>query len=101
MKNNEMKKRRPPMPKGVLGRLLKMLFREYKWTLVVVTVCVAVVAFASTVASIFMNKFLLMMEEALKSGGGWASIRDAVIANVLLMLVIYAAGWFASFLYTG
>ena len=88
------------MQKGVLGRLLKMLFREYKWTLVVVTVCVAVVAFASTVASIFMNKFLLMMEEALKTGGGWESIRDAVIANVLLMLVIYAAGWFASFLYT-
>ena len=30
MKQGEMKKRRPPMQKGVLGRLLKMLFREYK-----------------------------------------------------------------------
>ena len=96
----QMKKRRPPMDKGVLGRLLKMLFRDYKWTLVVVTVCVAIVAFASTVASIFMNKYLLLMEEALKTGGGWASIRDEVIANVLLMVVIYAFGWIASFLYT-
>ncbi len=95
-----MKKRRPPMQKGVLGRLLKMLFRDYKWTLVVVTVCVAVVAFASTIASIFMNKFLLLMEGALDSGNGWESIREEVVANLLVMLVIYVAGWFASFLYT-
>ena len=80
---NQMKKRRPPMQKGVLGRLLKMLFRDYKWTLVVVTVCVAIVAFASTIASIFMNKYLLLMEQALKTGGGWGSIRDEVIANIL------------------
>ena len=89
------------MQKGVLGRLLKMLFREYRWHLVVVTVCVLIVAYASTIASIFMNKFLLMMEEALRpNSGGWASIRDEVIANILLMVVIYALGWLASFLYT-
>ena len=95
------KRRRPPMQKGVLGRLLKMLFREYRWQLVVVTACVLIVAYASTIASIFMNKFLLMMESALRpNSGGWASIRDEVIANVLLMVVIYALGWLASFLYT-
>ncbi len=89
------------MEKGVLGRLLKMLFREYRPHLVVVTVCVVIVAFASTIASIFMNKFLLLMEQALgPNSGGWASIRDEVIANVLLMVVIYVLGWFASFLYT-
>ena len=105
-KSNEMnamnaKRRRPPMDAGVLGRLLKMLFREYRWQLIVVTVCVAIVAFASTIASIFMNKFLLMMEEALLPGsGGWASIQKTVVSNVLLMLVIYIFGWIASFLYT-
>jgi len=94
------KRRRPPMQKGVLGRLLRMLFRDYKWHLIVVTVCVAIVAFASTIASIFMNKYLLLMENALKTNGGWASIRDEVIANILLMVVIYVFGWVASFLYT-
>ena len=88
------------MQKGVLGRLLRMLFRDYKWHLIVVTVCVAIVAFASTIASIFMNKYLLLMENALKTNGGWASIRDEVIANILLMVVIYVFGWLASFLYT-
>jgi len=88
------------MQKGVLGRLLRMLFRDYKWHLIVVTVCVAIVAFASTIASIFMNKYLLLMENALKTNGGWASIRDEVIANILLMVVIYVFGWVASFLYT-
>ena len=95
------KRRRPPMDAGVLGRLLKMLFREYRWQLIIVTICVAIVAVASTIASIFMNKFLLMMEEALKpNSGGWASIQKAVVSNVLLMLVIYILGWIASFVYT-
>ncbi len=91
--------KRPPMKKGVLKRLLGMLFREYRTQLLVVVVCVALVAIASTIASIFMNKFLLLMEEALK-GGGWESIRTEVLKNLLVMLIIYGIGWIASFLYT-
>ena len=91
--------KRPPMKKGVLKRLLGMLFREYRTQLLVVVVCVALVAIASTIASIFMNKFLLLMEEALK-GGGWESIRAEVLKNLLVMLIIYGIGWIASFLYT-
>ena len=53
------KKKRPPMPKGVLKRLLGMLFHDFKFPLLVVIVCVIIVAIASTIASIFMNKFLL------------------------------------------
>ncbi|MBQ8331454.1 MAG: ABC transporter ATP-binding protein [Clostridia bacterium] len=91
--------KRPPMKKGVLKRLLGMLFREYRTQLLVVVVCVALVAIASTIASIFMNKFLLLMEEALK-GGGWESISAEVLKNLLVMLIIYGIGWIASFLYT-
>ena len=67
-------KKRPPMKKGVLKRLLGILFREYRAQLLAVVVCVAVVAVASTIASLFMNRFLLLMEDAL-AGGGWESIR--------------------------
>ena len=92
-------KKRPPMKKGVLKRLLGILFREYRAQLLAVVVCVAVVAVASTIASLFMNRFLLLMEDAL-AGGGWESIRAEVLKNLLIMVIIYAMGWLASFLYT-
>ena len=91
--------KRPPMKKGVLKRLLGILFREYRAQLLAVVVCVAVVAVASTIASLFMNRFLLLMEDAL-AGGGWESIRAEVLKNLLIMVIIYAMGWLASFLYT-
>ena len=66
MKNEKMK--RPPMKKGVLGRILKMLFKSYKWQMVVVTLCIVVVSMASTIASLFMNQFILYIDEGLKNG---------------------------------
>lgn len=88
-----------PKQKGVLKRLLSLLFQDYKVQLIVVTVCVLVVSFASTIASLFMNQFITYMEEAL-AGGGWASIRSRVLISIAVMLVIYVLGWIASFTYT-
>ncbi len=93
------KGKRPPLQIGVLKRLLALLFRDYKPQLIVVTVCVAVVAVASTVASLFMTQFISYIQEAL-AGGGWESIRVRVWSLVALMLAIYVTGWIASFLYT-
>ena len=96
MKNEKMK--RPPMKKGVLGRILKMLFKAYKWQMVVVTLCIVVVSMASTIAGLFMNQFILYIGEGLENG------LDAVIGKitkaVCIMLSIYAMGWIASFVYT-
>ena len=46
--------KRPPVKKGVLKRLFKMLFAEYKLQLIVVAVCLLLTSFASTIASLFM-----------------------------------------------
>ena len=95
----------PPMPKGgkrpplrvdVLKRLLGLLFRDYKPQLIVVAICVVMVAVASTIASLFMTRFITYVQEALE-GGGWESIRVRVWSSVSIMLVIYVLGWIASF----
>ena len=41
------KMKRPPKPdtKGVLGRLLKMLFREYPVRLIIVAICIALMSY--------------------------------------------------------
>ena len=94
-----MKKRRPPLQKGVLKRLLAMLFRDYKPQLILVAACVIVVSVASTIASLFLTRFITYAGEALE-GGGWDSIRVRVYQSVAIMLSIYVLGWIASFVQT-
>ena len=88
-KNPQMMKR-PPMKKGVLKRLFKMLFADYKLKLIIVAVCLLLTSFASTIASFFMNLFITYIEEGL--AGGWDSVKVKVYTAVGIMLSIYAVG---------
>ena len=97
MKNNN-QHRRPPIKKGVMGRILKMLFKNYKWQMVAVTVCIVLVSMASTIASLFMNQFILYIEEGLEKG--LDAVFGKILTAILIMLSIYAVGWIASFIYT-
>ena len=96
MKNNEMK--RPPIKKGVLGRILKMLFKSYKWQMVAVTACLVLVSVSSTVAPLFMETFIGYIEEGLDAG--LDAVFSKIVKAILVMLSIYAVGWIASFVYT-
>ena len=96
MKNDQMK--RPPIKKGVMGRILKMLFKSYKWQMMAVTVCIILVSMASTIASLFMNQFILYIGEGLENG--LDAVFGKIITAILIMLSIYAIGWIASFVYT-
>ena len=85
--------------KGVLGRLLKMLFKEYPLQLIVVAICIIAMSYASTIASIYLSDFIVLIKKAL-DGGGWASIRGDVYSNLAEMMAIYALGIIAAFAYT-
>ena len=84
--------------KGVLKRLLKILFAEYKLPLIVVIVCVLITSFASTIASLFMNFFIQKIELGLVEG--WAAVQRPIFIALGIMIAIYAMGWLGSFLYT-
>ena len=99
--NSKMPKmKRPPMKKGVLKRILKLLFKTYPWQMALVCVCIVVVSFASTIAGIFMNQFIMTIQDTLDG----AITRDAAFTKittlVLVMLSIYATGWLCNFIYT-
>ncbi|MBQ8817251.1 MAG: ABC transporter ATP-binding protein [Clostridia bacterium] len=87
-----------PKNKGVLGRLLKLLFKDYKKPLIVVIVCIILTALASTIASFFMNLFINLIDEGLVSG--WSAVSGRVYLAIGVMLSIYAVGWVASFIHT-
>ncbi|MBQ7376206.1 MAG: ABC transporter ATP-binding protein [Clostridia bacterium] len=90
--------KRPPVKKGVLGRIFKILFKEYKLQMTLVAICIVLVSLASTIASIFMNQFILYIGEGLEKGYG--AVSGKIMTAILLMLSIYAVGWIASYGYT-
>ena len=90
--------KRPKPKKGVLGRLLKMLFAEYRLQLICVVICIVLTSFASTIASLFMNRFINYIGEGLENG--WDAVSAKVYSAVATMLCIYVVGWVCSFLYT-
>ena len=94
----DMKNKMPPIKKGVMGRILKMLFKTYKWQMAAVTVCIVIVSAASTIAGLFMNQFIIYIGEGLESG--LETVIGKIVKAVSIMLSIYAMGWIASFVYT-
>ena len=87
-----------PKSKGVLKRLLKMLFAEYKLPLTVVIICVVLTSFASTIASLFMNFFIEKIELGLVYG--WSAVQRPIFIALGIMVSIYLMGWIGSFVYT-
>ena len=96
----DIKRAKPPVKKGAIKRVIKLLFKTYPWQMALVCVCIVLVSFASTIASIFMNKFIVYINQALD---GYRTA-DAVFADiaklVVVMLSIYAVGWICNFAYT-
>ncbi len=95
---NKANMKKPPVKKGIIKRILKMLFKEYKWHMVVVIGCIIFVSFASTIAGLFMNQFLDYINEGMQFG--LDAVYGKILRAVLIMLAIYAMGWIASFAYT-
>ncbi len=95
-----MKPMKPQKPdtKGIIGRLLKLLFADYKKQLILVAVCIVLTALASTIASVFMNFFINTIGEGLKLG--WDAIDSKIYIAIGIMLSIYAVGWVSSYLHT-
>ena len=83
---------------NVIKRLLKLLFADYKKQLILVTICLLVTAFASTIASIFMSYYITVIGDGLENG--WDSIKARIFTAITIMLIIYAMGWLSSFLQT-
>ena len=94
---NDMTKR-PPIKKGVIKRILKTLFKEYKPQMITVIICIILVSLASTIAGLFMNQYIEYIKEGLDKGID--AVIGKIVRAVLIMFSIYLMGWIASFVYT-
>lgn len=92
----------PPMgkgaiKKGVLKRLMGMLFKDYKLYVILIALCIVLSAVASAIAGPFLQKVYAALEDF--AGGALTAnaAMQTVIKTLLVLLSIYALGWIASF----
>ena len=92
----------PNAPKPQVGRIIGELFKNYKGRLTLVLVCLLFSSIAGSIASVFMNRVVAIVEEALevyKESGADAALAYAKpgLTNLfIVMLIIYIIGIIAS-----
>ena len=92
----------PPMKRGkgdfkVIGRLLKILFKNYKALLIGLCICLVFSAISGSVAGVFLENIYKQIDNyftgAMTQHEAWAN----VIKVLVVMLSVYAVGWVANF----
>lgn len=97
-----MRGRGMPVPKGsikkgTLPRLLKTLFKYYKWQTIVVLVCIFLNSFGSLVSSVFMKTLIdTVITPGIKEGLGevWGELIGLIIAMACAYGVVIVASFF-------
>ncbi|MBE6596544.1 MAG: ABC transporter ATP-binding protein [Ruminococcaceae bacterium] len=85
------------MKKGVLGRVLRMLFKDYAPQMIAVVICIFFTSLGSTISGPFMNILINHISTGVESG--WDSVKASIFATIAVMCAIYLVGIAASFIY--
>ena len=98
-----MRGRGMPVPKGAikkgtLPRLIKTVFKYYKWQMILVFVCILFNSFGSLVSSVFMQS---LIDEVITPGisAGLGAVQGKLIGLILAMAVAYGIVIVAGFFY--
>ena len=86
-------------PKGVLRRLLRVLFEFYPVLLPITLVCILINAIVSAIPAVFMQNIIELVDESYKSGD-WAGVSSQILSLVGILVIIYVISLIAGFAYT-
>ena len=86
---------------GVLGRVLKMLFKFYPVLLPVTMACIVLSAVVSSIPAIFTQKVLAVVTRYLNSGNlNWQTAKTEILPLVLVLIGLYVLSMLLITLYT-
>ncbi len=105
MPKGPMRGRGMPVPKGsikkgTMSRLLKTVFKYYKWQLLAVLVCICFTSVGSLVSSVYMQ---LLVDEVITpalSVGFTSELKATLVGLIVMMATVYGLVILTSFLYT-
>ncbi len=86
-------------PRGVLRRLLRMLFEFYPVLLPITLICILINAIVSAVPAIFMQNIIELVDNSYKSGD-WAGVSSQILSLVGILVIMYVISLIAGFAYT-
>ena len=88
----------PKQPKGVMLRLIKMLFEFYPVMLPVTVACILFNAVVSSIPSVFMQNVIAAVEQSWRSGD-WDSVSGQILGLVGLLAIFYVLSLIAGFVF--
>ncbi len=87
--------------KGTLKRLFKMVFRYYKFRMLLALLCIALNSVGSLVSSVFMVSIVdEVITPAIELGGMTAAIEKKLIGLIIMMISVYGTVILSAFIYT-
>ncbi len=105
MPKGPMKGRGMPVPKGsikkgTLKRLLKTLFKYYKWQVVAILACILFSSVGGLVSSVYMQMLVDDVITPAAKSGFTDALQTRLIGLIVMMVVVYGVVILTSFLYT-
>ena len=105
MPKGPMRGRGMPVPKGAikkgtLGRLLKTLFKYYRWQLIVVLIAIVLSSVGGLVSSVYMQMLVDNVITPALEKGFHSELQARLIGLIIMMISVYAIVIIASFVYT-
>lgn len=91
--------RRAPAQKGgfkVIGRVIRMLFKNYKPMLFAVMISLVISAICGSIAGVFLQNIYVQIENVAKARATVDEAMTQVVKIVITMIVIYGVGWIAT-----
>ncbi len=90
---------RAPTQKGgfkVIGRVIRMLFKNYKPMLFAVMISLVISAICGSIAGVFLQNIYVQIENVAKARATVDEAMTQVVKIVITMIVIYGVGWIAT-----
>ena len=88
-KKPPMNAKRPPIKKGVLKRVLGLLFKSYPVLLPISIACITISAVVSAIPAVFLQQVTSLIDNSLKAGLSWEIIGGEIITKISLLIVFY------------
>ena len=82
----------------VLGRLMKMVFKDYPVHMTVVAVCIVLSAAIGVAPAVYIETVTRCIEEGLLSG--WDAVSGKILSTILVMIVLYLASLILTTIHT-
>lgn len=82
--------------KGTMKRLLKILFKNYKWSLILSIICIIFYSFGNIASSLFIREITNILTEAIKTG---TNPTQDIVTVLIIIGIVYIIGLLSSFGY--